>query len=51
MQMTGGQAQVIEFLNVPSGQTKPPSQIAAPAGLGDGLADRGSLIFMEKDNC
>lgn len=43
MQMTGGQAHVIESLNVPSGQTEPPSQIAAPAGLGDGLADRRSI--------
>lgn len=43
MQMTGGQAHVTEFLNVPSGQTKPPSQIAAPAGFGDGLADRRSI--------
>lgn len=48
MQMTGGQAQVIESLNVPSGQTKPPSQIAAPAGLGDGLADRGSFCCGER---
>lgn len=43
MQKMGGQAHVTESLNVPSGQTKPPSQIAAPAGLGDGLADRRSI--------
>lgn len=45
MQKTGGggrQAHVTESLNVPSGQTKPPSQLAAPAGFGDGLADRRS---------
>lgn len=46
MQKTGGQPHVTESLNVPSGQTKPPSQIAAPAGLGDGLADRRTIYLI-----
>lgn len=49
IQKTGGHSHVTESLNVPSGQTKPPSQITAPAGSGLGdalalaLADRRSI--------
>lgn len=47
IQKTGGHAHVTESLNLPSGQTEPPSQIAASAGLGLGdglaLADRRSI--------